>query len=282
MRVAKLVCFVLLLFPAASYGFRLDGLRTPESFIVDPATGIYYVSNVNGAPREKDNNGFISKIDPSGKPIDLQFIAGGKNQVELNAPKGLAIAGRNLYVTDIDAVRRFDPDTGRLLGTIDFKAAGGVFLNDLAVDTDGKLYVSDTFGNAIFKIDPANNFQVTIVSKNPALGNPNGLVYDAPRQRLIVVTWGTGKILSVDMNGKIAQIVNESFKNLDGIDFDREGNLIVSSFSDGKIYRIKKFSKVEVLKENIVTPADISFDYKNNQVLVPSFDGNIIFTFPLE
>ena len=77
-------------------------------------------------------------------------------------------------------------------------------------------------------------------------------------------------------------LVNKQFKNLNGIDFDRKKNLLVSSFSEGKIYRIKNYSTVEVIKENILTPADISFDYKNNQILIPSFGGNLVFTNPLE
>lgn len=278
---AVLPALFFALLPAAAFAFQLEGMKTPESFIVDPATGTYYVSNINGKPKEKDNNGFISKIDPSGKLIDRQFIAAGKNAVEeLHAPKGLAVRGDNLYVTDIDAVRRFDKNTGRQLGVIDFKALGAEFLNDLATDTDGHVYVSDTFGNAIYRIDPANN--VTIVSKDPGLGQPNGLLYDAPRQRLIAVTWGSGKAIAVGMDGKTMPLLKETFKNLDGVDFDRQGNLIFSSFTEGKIYRVKNFSKVETLRSNLVTPADISFDYKNNQILVPSFDGNLVFTVPLE
>jgi DNA-binding beta-propeller fold protein YncE len=281
MLMARLV-FLVLLIPVPGHAFELRGLSTPESFIVDPATGIYYISNVNGEPKAKDNNGFIVKADPSGKPIDLEFIKGGKNQVELNAPKGLAISGNDLFVSDIDVVHRFDKSTGQLLGTIDLKLIGAVFLNDVVADPNGNIFVSDTFGNFIFRIDTKRNYQVSILSKGPLLENPNGLAYDPVFKRLVVVTWGTGRILLVDMNGKLSMLGIKPFKNLDGIDFDRKGNIIVSDFTDGKIYRIKNLSTVELIKENLLTPADISFDYKNNQILVPSFDGNLVFTQPLD
>lgn len=280
MRIARLVYLVLLV-PAAAFGFEVRGMQAPESFIVDPATGVYYVSNVNGAPTVKDNNGFIAKIDPSGKLLALDFIVGGKDQVELHAPKGLAISGNDLYVTDIDVVQRFDKNTGHLVGTIDLKQVGAVFLNDITVDTKGNIYISDTHANIIYQVDPAKNFKVTILAKGEGLENPNGLLYDPTRKRLIVATWGTGKILSVDMNGKIMVLVNKQFKNLDGIDFDSRGNLIVSSFTEGKIYRIKNYSTVEVVKEHMLTPADISFDQKNKLILIPSFEGNLVFTHPL-
>ena len=280
MPLTRLV-YLILLIPAVVYGFEVRGMQNPESFIVDPATGIYYVSCVNGGSAARDNNGSIAKMD-SANPINLDFIMGGKNHVELHAPKGLALSGNDLYVADIDVVQRFDKNTGHLLGTIDLKLVGAVFLNDVAADLKGNIYVSDSHANIIYKIDPERNFQVTILAKGLALENPNGLVYDPAFKRLIVATGGKGKILTVDMNGKTMLLVNKQFKSLNGIDFDRQGNLLVSSSIEGKIYRIKQYSVAEVIKENIHTPSDISFDYKNNQVLIPSFGGNIVFTHPLD
>lgn len=56
-------------------------------FIVDPATGVYYVFNVSWSPGKKDNDAFIAKIDPGGKLTDRDFIRAGKNGVHLNAPE---------------------------------------------------------------------------------------------------------------------------------------------------------------------------------------------------
>jgi len=279
----SLLTFIfLILFSASAHALQLHGMDKPDSFIVDPATGIYYVSNVAGSPKAKDNNAFIAKIDAEGKLIDRHFISGKKNGVTLNAPKGLAISGDNLFVADIDTVRRFDKESGKLLGTIDLALLGAKFLNDLALGPEGHLFVSDTAGNVIFKIDPAKKYQVTILARGPGLGNPNGLVYERPHQRLLVTTGESGKIIAVDMQGNILTVFRGAFKGLDGIDLDRQGNMIVSSFTAGEIYRIKKYSMVEVLRKHMVTPADISFDPRNNRVLVPSFDGNLIFTFPLD
>ncbi len=107
-RTSFLPFLSFILFLPLAQAFQLRGMETPESFIVDPATGIYYVSNVTGSSKAKDNNAFIAKIDASGKLIDRHFIRSGKNGVTLNAPKGLVISGNDLYVTDIDTVRRFD------------------------------------------------------------------------------------------------------------------------------------------------------------------------------
>ena len=74
--------------------------------------------------------------------------------------------------------------------------------------------------------------------------------------------------------------MQKTFKNLHGIDWGREDDLLVADESAGKIYRIKKFSRTEIVRENILTPADISFDYAHNLILVPTSKGNLAFTIP--
>ena len=49
--------------PAAKY----TGLSTPESVLYDADDDRYLVSNINGKPTDKDNNGFISALSPDGR-----------------------------------------------------------------------------------------------------------------------------------------------------------------------------------------------------------------------
>ncbi len=72
------------------------GFLTPESVLDDSAQDIYFVSNINGSPLTKDNNGFISRLRPDGAIEVLKFIEGGRGGVTLNAPKGLAVLSRSL------------------------------------------------------------------------------------------------------------------------------------------------------------------------------------------
>src|SRR5215831_227134 len=94
-----------------------DSFNAPESVLYDPQADIYLVSNINGTPLAKDNNGFISRVSPdSGKVVQLKWIAGGANGVTLNAPKGMGIVGDTLFVADIDVVRMFNRTTGAPMG----------------------------------------------------------------------------------------------------------------------------------------------------------------------
>ena len=117
------------------------GLQTPESVLHDPVADVYIVSNINGSPTDKDNNGFLSRITPDGEVAELKWVEGGRDGVTLHAPKGSAIKGDTLFVADIDTVRMFHRETGAMLGARGVPNA--TFLNDMTVGPDGTVYVTD-------------------------------------------------------------------------------------------------------------------------------------------
>jgi len=73
--------------PAATKVAVVEGFLTPESVKYDTGQDVYFVSNINGGPLTKDNNGFISRVRPDGAIENLKFVEGGHNGVILNAPK---------------------------------------------------------------------------------------------------------------------------------------------------------------------------------------------------
>ncbi|TAK06761.1 MAG: hypothetical protein EPO39_08065 [Candidatus Manganitrophaceae bacterium] len=261
--------------------FEVTGLSTPESFIVDEETGNYFISNINGSPIDKDNNGFITKLDPSGKVLQMKFIDSTKGG-PLHAPKGMAVVGKILYVTDIDHVKGYDKNSGMLAHDVDLSQFGATFLNDLTHDAKGNLYVSDTFSEFIARIDPSREHRISMVAKGPQLGQPNGLAIHPKTNSLIMVSMGSGKVAEVTPPGALKPLVDQTFKNLDGIDFDSAANLYFSSHTGGQIYKLTLDGKLSLFQENLKTPADIGIDRKNNLLLVPSFQGDRAFTIPLK
>ena len=119
-----------------------EGLATPESVLYDSVMDVYVVSNMNGNPAAKDDNGFLSRVAPDGRVVELRWVDGASDSVTLNAPKGMGIRGDTLFVSDIDEVRMFDRTTGRSLGSTPIR--GVSFLNDIEVGSDGTVYVTDT------------------------------------------------------------------------------------------------------------------------------------------
>ncbi len=255
------------------------GLKTPESVLFDPASDRYFVSNINGSPSGVDNNGFISLINPDGSVHTLEFIAGGKGGVTLNAPKGLALHGGTLFVADIDAVRKFDAKTGAAQGAITFPKA--TFINDVVVDAEGVLYASDTGikihdGNptptgtdAIYKVV---NGKVTVLAKGAHLGKPNGVALF--EGSVLTVTFGNKQLIQLDANGKVSATVALPAGTLDGIVVLPDGRLLVSSWEAQTVYVGSLTGSWSAVSENLASPADIGFDPGRNRVLVPLFTQN--------
>src|SRR2546429_8749434 len=87
--------------PAAATATRVltvEAFKTPESVKYDAQLDLYFVTNINGHPSVKDNNGFISRVRPDGSIESLEFVSGGRAGVVLHAPKGTAIVADTVWV----------------------------------------------------------------------------------------------------------------------------------------------------------------------------------------
>jgi hypothetical protein len=137
---------------------------TPESVLYDPTGDRYLVSNINGDPSAVDGNGYILELSPDGRVTNPKLIAGGMNKVRLDAPKGMAIVGSELWVADLTVVRKFDLKTAAHRGDIQLPAA--TFANDIAATPDGGAYVSDS---AVKFVDgapqPSGTDQIFLIDK---------------------------------------------------------------------------------------------------------------------
>jgi len=121
--------------PTAPIVIANAGFRTPESVLYDADSDVYLVSNINGEELAADANGFISRVDPTGRVVELKWIDGSRPEQALDAPKGMAFSDGVLYVADITSVRMFDGATGKAAGKVTIP--GATFLNDVAAAPDG-------------------------------------------------------------------------------------------------------------------------------------------------
>lgn len=265
-------------------------LKTPESVRFDPADDVFFVSNINGSPGAKDNNGFISRVRGEGGEIDsLMFIAGGRGGVTLNAPKGLAITGDTLWVTDIDAVRAFDKKTGRPIAS--YPVRGAVFLNDIAAGPDGALYITDTGiqisatgmthpgPDRIFKLTRSGEVS-TALQFRPLVG-PNGIAWDDANQRFIIVAFAGNDIMAWKPGDSTTTAIATGKGQFDGVERLADGRVLVSTWADSSIY-VLDGSALVLAVPGVAAPADIGVDTKRNRVAVPLFEGNRVelFTIP--
>jgi sugar lactone lactonase YvrE len=261
--------------------WEAKGLAQPESVVQDPATGAIYVSNINGAIMQKDGNGFIAKLSPDGKMIERQWAKG------LNAPTGLAVYDRKLYVADVDQLVEINIASGEIANRYDAK--GATFLNDVAVDGEGTVYASDTPSNTIWRLKDGS-FEPLLA--NDALNGPNGLLVQG--DTLIVAS--LGKVPSQGQKGELGGLVTISLKdlavkklgdgppigNLDGIELLKPGAYLVTDWAAGALYRIDAKGKAERLIDLNQGSADLTYLPAKKMVLIPMMLDNSLAAYALE
>lgn len=265
--------------PTLNQVWETSGFEAPESIAFDRASSAYYVSNMGqGGPMAKDGNGYIAKVDKSGKIETKSWIPG------LNAPKGVAILGKNLYVADIDQVIVIDIANANIVKKIE--VPGAVFLNDVAVDAAGSIFVSDTIKSEIFRIIDGKAESWLADSR---LEQPNGLL--ATKTHLIVAAWGVitdpatfgtkvpGHIKSVSFADKSIKSLGDGSPvgNLDGITAGKDGSLIATNWLSGEILHQKIGEKETVIGKAAMSAADHTYIGEENLLVVPiTMQGKVI------
>jgi DNA-binding beta-propeller fold protein YncE len=266
--------------------------KNPESVAYAPKQDILFVSNINGKPDQKDQNGFISKVLPSnGSIISLNWVTG------LNAPKGLAISNNNsrLYVSDITDLVEIDIDTGKIIKR--FNATGSSFLNDVVSDNQGNIYVSDTITNTIYKLAASadnNTSSLQAWLQSPLLNGPNGLHIDNSKNRLIVASLGNmskpgAGIEVVDLKEKtITNLGKEGtsspYGGLDGIESDTtDSQYYVTDNPAGKVFIVNADGTGygTLIDLHIRGAADLGLVPSQSIIIIPLMQDNKLVAYKL-
>jgi hypothetical protein len=278
-----LLAFVITLAACASTGTRAvgtgttaikpwfvrDGFVAPEAVRYDPDQDVYFVGNWGPGPASAtDNNGYISRMKPDGQIENLKFIAGGTNGVVLHAPRGMYIVGDTLWVADADAVRAFSRHSGAKLATVDFSTLDRGFLNDVAADATGTVYVTDTGRNKLYKVQGANG--PTLVVSDSALGSPNGITWDAANNQFIIVPFGGFNGIRAWSPGAttVTVVGTSTGAKYDGVEVLSGGRVLVSSQADSSLHLFSGREGHAII-HTLGPPADIAVDTKRNRVAVP-------------
>lgn len=217
------------------------GFAQPAAAVYDSESDTYLVSNVNGDPLEKDDNGFISRVGPDGKVIDLKWIDGSMAAKTLNAPKGMAVSDTRLFVADIDVVRIFHRTTGAALGVIRVPKAS--YLNGVSVAPNGTVYVADM---GLRKPDPKKDAE----SKKPDLKKEAQLKKDAdlekeePKQEPGgLEASGSDAVWQVSKYGALKRLAKgDELHKPGGLAADNQG-VWVASWGSAEVYRITQWGK---------------------------------------
>lgn len=241
-------------------------LQTPESVLYDTGNNVLYVSCINEVPpAAKDGDGYIAQVSPEdGSIIEEKWVTG------LNAPKGMGIYDGKLYVSDINQLVVIDIESGSIKDTYQIDEAE--FLNDIAVDNDGLVYISDSGKDRIYRLEDE---QITVWTENVNLGGPNGLFHDG--EKMMVASFNKGNFNEVDFTTEEVKPVVDSIPGGDGV--VKVGVDFIVSNWNGEVYYVTsdyRTKKILDTREVGSNAADIEFMEDKNILLVPTFFGNSV------
>lgn len=240
-------------------------LNTPESVLFDAESKILYVSNIGES--KKENSGFISKLDLNGRILERNWVPG------LNATKGLGLYKNRLYAAEMNTIAIIDVSTGSIVQRIPIE--GAQMLNDITIDQNGIVYVSDTRTGKVHKIE---NGKPSLYLEN--LKSPNGLL--SVGNMLYVLADGT--LQKIDANKISTQLAEGMEGGTDGIEMVKENEFIISCWQ-GVIYYVKSDGSKQLLldtRDQEINTADIGYDPKNQIVYVPTFRKNNVVAYKLK
>ena len=260
----------------------------PES-ITKGFNGNYYVTVMNG---KENGDGEIVEISKDGVKV---FAKG------FNEPKGIVFLEEHLYFSDVDCVWKVGKDGNASVFVKKENFPKEVlYLNDVAGDAEGKGFYVVDMGATKYMRDKNNNLwpldsneaklipqlgrvyhvdlkgQVSLVQDtSPLMLNPNGVGLDNDNN-LMVSSFFLGHVL-VTRNGELTPLKGQ-FRGADAIEQDSEGNYYVSSWSQGKVWKInKKTEEAAVLIDGLKSAADFYLEEKNERLLVPDMMAGMIY-----
>ena len=233
--------------PTLETEWVLHEFDAPESLIPGTTPGTFYVSNVNGEGAAKDGNGYISIITDAGEWVEKDWVSG------LNGPKGMALMGGDLYVSDIDEVVRVNTETGEIVSKTPIE--GAKFLNDVAA-VSNSVFVSDS-GSA--RIHTIIDGEVAIFLEDDRLGGVNGL--HPMGDQMLITTMSDGHLLRFNLKTADLTVIASGMKNADGIAVLPGGEFIISSWP-GELHHVRNGETTVILdtQEEPVFMNDIFMD----------------------
>ena len=273
--LSRAVLGLFLFLMSASVLANEPAFAQPESayFYTSGSTdpGVYFISSTNG-----NEMGWVSKLAADGSIIDSRWATNIRN------PMGMRVSGKRLWVnniTEIIGINLKDPSD-----RIVYSIGDAILLNDLATDSSGYAYLSDSMNSRVVRIDLATGENSTFISTLPS--SPNGLLVhgdklyiaswgimsEQPEERAEWITQTAGDLywVSLKESENVRHIVAPELGNLDGVEIDQQGNIYVSDWENGKLYKISSSNKTVIeLGQYKQGLADLGLNSLTGELVLP-------------
>ena len=241
----------------------LAELNAPAGLTVDPSGALYIADSGNGCVRKVSNGAIITVFNtpsPTGVALDstgiLYVAAAGYFGSVVQPIPGLTSArdvtldsSGNIYVTSGAFVSKI-PSSG-IVATIAGNGDSPYFGGDggpataallyspsqIAVDSSGNWYISDTSNNRIRMVTPAGVISTIAGTGDPAqLNSPRGIAIDGSNN-LYIADSGNNAVREITAAGTITSIASQ-LNNPLSVAIDAQGSVYIADFGNNRILQV--------------------------------------------
>lgn len=234
-------------------------VQNPESALFDAKTNSLYVSSTG--------SGSVVRMDLNGKVIQKDWVTG------LHGNMGSALYNGFFYTTDPKGIAVVDVAKASIVKIIPIE--GIQMPNDVAVDSKGVIYVSDTRAAKVYRIE---NEKPTVYLDN--IPGANGILTVGTDVYIL----GSTTLLKVDANKVVTKIADGFESGLDGIVMIDKGEFILSNFN-GMLWDVKTDGTRQLLldtRAQHIMSNDIDYNEKTKTLYVPSFRTSRIIAYKVK
>jgi len=265
----RLACLLILVVPIMVNAQEL--LDGPEHASYDIANDRYIISNWS--------DGTITIIDNEG---NHSYFATG-----LGHALGHHIVGDTLYVSTGTSIRAYDLNTSVLLWSKFIPYASQ--LDGMANDDAGYLYMVDFNGatgdSRVFRLKISDQTSEVFVSSSELPDKSQDIIYDSDNNRLLLASYdNNAPLVAIDpSDASVSTVVITPFGYHDGIAMDNDGNVYLTCYSAGTIYKYDNtFTNPPVLiSDGHSGPAGLGYNPIENILVVPNFGADRVDFIPL-
>jgi len=239
--------------------------KGPESAAYDNIRGLLYISNYTAGLKTGGSYGdhSIAKADTNGELIQLHWIR------NLTTPTGICIFKDKLFIVERFGVVEYDLNGDSVSNKYYIKTSK--FLNDITVDKNMNIYVSESDSDVIYKI---KNGQVEKWIESKEISRTNGILADG--NKLILGVISDSCIKAADLDSKEIVVIAQLKQGIiDGI--KKCGNNYLVSHFEGNLYLVSTGGQVEELlntRNEKINIADFEYIEDKGLIVIPSLSNN--------
>lgn len=250
--------------------WETGGFQGPESVVFDAARKQFYVSNMGTFGKDAvPHDGFISRVSPDGKILELKWVTG------LDDPKGLALSNGRLYVGDDPALAEVDLAEGMIVAR-HAPADGKGDFNDCTADAAGNVYVCSGRLGTVFRLS-GGRLEPWFQLDRSKTGGLNGL--KAEKDRLLLGGWSLrgpdgreqlGHISFVTLADRtFGRLGDQPVCHIDGIEPDGRGGYTVTDWLTGDVLHVGADGKPAPIMSLGKGTADHTYLVEKQLLIIP-------------